>query len=222
MLRSNGIPEEQIIHFSFDDVASHRENPFKGQLFNKPNGQDVYEGCNIDYREHEVTPDKFIGAITGSDKMRSEGKKVLRSNKQSKVFMYIANHGAHGLVAFPNKEILYADDFAKAMKTMHDKGMYSEMVIYMEGSNSGSMFEDVLPDNIKIYGMAASGAKESAFGTYCYPDDKVNGEHIGTCLGDVFSVNWIEDTEKSDLTKEDLDTQFNRVKALTKDFSRVS
>lgn len=42
IMRNNGIPEEQIIVMSFDDVAMDNENPFKGQLYNKPDGKDVY------------------------------------------------------------------------------------------------------------------------------------------------------------------------------------
>ena len=50
VLRNNGIPESNIIMMAFDDIANDTENPIKGKLFNKPNGQDVYAGCNIDYR----------------------------------------------------------------------------------------------------------------------------------------------------------------------------
>src|SRR5688572_22247897 len=50
VLRKNGIPESNIIVMSYDDVAADSENPFPGKLFNKPDGQDVYAGCKIDYR----------------------------------------------------------------------------------------------------------------------------------------------------------------------------
>ena len=56
LMKKNGIPEDQIIMMAYDDVANDPENPFPGQLFNKPNGQDVYKGCNIDYKGEEVTP----------------------------------------------------------------------------------------------------------------------------------------------------------------------
>ena len=66
---------------------------------------------------------------------------------------------------------------------MHDKGMYGEMVIYIESSEASSIFEGLLPANIKILGLAAAEYRENAFATYCYPDDMVNGRHMGTCLG---------------------------------------
>lgn len=50
IMKKNGIPEEQIILMAYDDVANNYENPFPGKLFNKPDGEDVYAGCNIDYK----------------------------------------------------------------------------------------------------------------------------------------------------------------------------
>ncbi|TNV79357.1 hypothetical protein FGO68_gene122 [Halteria grandinella] len=223
LTENGGIPKEQVIHFSFDDVSRHRENPFKGELFNKPNGPNVYEGCSIDYREKDVTPEKFIKALTGNKEMENQGNKVLKSNRESKVFIYLANHGAHGLLAFPQLDYLFADEFVEALKLMKDKGLYGEMVIYMEGSNSASIFEDLLPEDIKIYSLSAAGPKETAFATYCYPNDLVKGgEHIGTCLGDLFTANFIEDSEKSDLEKETLSMQFKKVRANSKAFQTVT
>lgn len=43
----------------------------------------------------------------------------------------------------------------------------------------------------------------------------VNGVSIGTCLGDEFSVNWMEDTEAGGRYSETLDDQFAIVKAKT-------
>jgi len=57
------------------------------------------------------------------------------------------------------------------------------------------MFENLLPDNIKIYAQSAANPHESSWATYCSPDSVVNGVNIGTCLGDLYSVAWMEDTE---------------------------
>ena len=42
----------------------------------------------------------------------------------------------------------------------------------------------------------------------------VNGKHIKSCLGDLFSVNFLEDTDKGDY-KQTLDHQFETIKRLT-------
>lgn len=173
ILKNNKVPEDQIIHFSFDDAVADRENPFRGQLFNEPNGEDVYEGCKIDYRRDQVTTDNFIGAITSNQTMANLGQKVLKSGTKSKVFIYIVNHGATGLLAFPNDEYLFADDFMNALMLMKEKGLYEELVIYLDGTQSGSMFNGILPKNISVLAVTATNENQSAFGAHCFPNDVV-------------------------------------------------
>ena len=72
-----------------------------------------------------------------------------------------------------------------------------------------------LPRDSMIYAVSAANTPESSWGTYCSPNDVIQGKHIGTCLGDLFSVNFIEDVEASDLSQYTLDQQFQKTKSLT-------
>lgn len=78
---------------------------------------------------------------------------------------------------------------------MSENSMYKQMVFYIEACESGSMFEGILAENINVYAVTASNAHESSWGYYCYPDDVVNGTHVGTCLGDLFAINWMENAD---------------------------
>ena len=54
ILIKDGVPADQIITMSYNDVAKDSRNPFPGKLFNKPTpagtpGVDVNAGCVIDY-----------------------------------------------------------------------------------------------------------------------------------------------------------------------------
>jgi legumain len=75
------------------------------------------------------------------------------------------------------------------------------------------MFEK-LPNNTKIYALSAANPSESSWGCYCSPDDVVGGKHIGSCLGDLFSVNFVEDTEKGNYDNT-LEQQFKVIQQLT-------
>jgi len=79
------------------------------------------------------------------------------------------------------------------------------------------MFENVLPTNLNIYVTTASNAVESSWGCYCPPEDIVNGKSVGSCLGDLYSVNWMEDADKQTPLgmKETLQEQFVNVRTLT-------
>jgi legumain len=94
---------------------------------------------------------------------------------------------------------------------MTDNKMYDEMVLYIEACESGSMFDGLLATNTNIYAVTAANPSESSWATYCYPDDVINGRHVNSCLGDLFSVNWMEDLENSSDNPESLDTQFSRL-----------
>ena len=82
---------------------------------------------------------------------------------------------------------------------MYDNNLYKELVFYLEACESGSMFQK-LPKNWRIYATSAASPSESSWAYYCSPDDVVNGKHIGSCLGDHYSINWMEDTDRGDLT----------------------
>jgi legumain len=207
IMLNNGIPADQIIVMSYDDVATSSSNPYPGQLFNKPDGEDVRAGCVIDYDGADVTPENFLKILRNED---MGGKKTFKTNKNSKIFINYSDHGAKGLIAFPTKS-LYAKDMMEAFTFMHENGLYDEMVVYIEACHSGSMFDGLLGDDMNIYATTAAHGGESSWAYYCSPNDVVGGKRIGTCLGDEYSITWMEDTESHDTCAESLEEQFNTV-----------
>lgn len=213
ILIKNGMKAENIITFAFDDIANNSENPFPGQMFNKPNGTDVYAGCNIDYKGSDVTPENFIKVLEGD---ASVGGKYLKSTENSEVFINFADHGGVGLIAFPSS-YLYAKDFQAALDSMHTKNMYKKMVIYIEACESGSMFTEEALKGKNIFATTAANASESSWGYYCPPDDVVNGKELNSCLGDLYSITWMEDSDANKACSETIATQFEHVlKRVTK------
>lgn len=216
VVRRHGIPAENVVLMMFDDVAWHERNPYPGSLYNRPANSsaeaiDVYKGCHIDYTGVEVTPETFINVMIGNS-TGAFGKKVLNSTDQDRVFVNFVDHGSRGNVYFPHMKPLTAARLKDTMRKMHDKKMYKELVFYMEACESGSMFSSHFLKSINAYVTTAANGFESSWATYCPPLDEVNGERIGSCLGDLYSVNWMEDSDLTDLSDESLSKQFLRVK----------
>jgi len=217
--RKNGIDPSRIIVMQYDDIANNNQNPYRGQIFNKPStgpGVDVYAGCQKDYTGNTVSADSFINIITGNAAaMKGVGNgKVLNSTKDDNVFIFFTDHGGTGIIAFPVGPYLTSQRLNQALQTMNQKKMYNKLVFYLEACESGSMFEGLLPSNMNIYATTASNAVESSWGCYCPPEDVVNGKSLGSCLGDLYSVNWMEDSDAVGMD-ETLSQQFATVKQKT-------
>jgi len=120
------------------------------------------------------------------------------------------------LIAFPGRDVLHAKKLIHTLKEMHHKGMYKQLTFYLETCEAGSMFEKILPKPLPVYAVTAANARESSWGTFCGPQAKVAGKDIGSCLGDLFSVNWMMDSDNSTDPTETLVDQYKRVKDVTK------
>nr|ABO26629.1 legumain [Haliotis discus discus] len=210
ILRKNGIPEERIITMMYDDIANNRENPTPGKIINRPDGPDVYHGVKIDYREEEVNPENFLKVLKG-DKEGMVGignGRVLESGPNDHVFVNFVDHGAPGIIAFGSK-FLHASDLHHTILKMNEEQRYGQMVIYVEACESGSMFDkNLLPKDINVFATTAANAHESSYA--CYMDKERK-----TFLGDVYSVRWMEDSDKEDLSTETLTKQFEIVRRET-------
>ena len=199
ILVDRGINPDNIIVFAYDDIANNARNPFPGKVFNSPKGVDVYAGVVIDYYGEDVTPKNFLAAITGDAdgltiKDSRTNPKVLTSTENDNVYFFFSDHGSDKLIAFPSV-YLYADELNAAFQTMFEKKMYKELVFYLEACHSGSMFYNLLPNNISIYTTTAANPDESSYADYCNSQARVNGTSIGSCLGDEYSCRFMEDID---------------------------
>ena len=82
---------------------------------------------------------------------------------------------------------------------MFEKKMYKEFVIFLEACEIGSMFKHLDLSAMNAYALTATNETNPSFGTYCYPHDVVKDEHLYTCLGDLFSVNWMQYIEDNSI-----------------------
>merc|ERR1719483_1526584 len=82
------------------------------------------------------------------------------------------------------------------------------MVFYIEACESGSMFKGLLPDNVDVFATTASNATTSSYACYFDKERK-------TFLGDVYSIKWLEDSDKENIEYETLEDQYKIVKRET-------
>lgn len=216
ILRKGGLKEENIVVFMYDDIAQDEENPNPGTIINHPQGSDVYAGVPKDYTGENVTVNNFFAVLLGNKSLVTGGSgKVVESDPNDRIFIYYSDHGGPGVLGMPLPPYLYANDFIQVLKQKHAAGSYREMVIYIEACESGSIFEGLLPTDMNIYATTASNAEENSWGTYCPGMDPPPPPEYDTCLGDLYSVAWMEDSEMNNLKEETLLQQYDLVKRRT-------
>uniref|UniRef100_A0A0B6XYH1 Hemoglobinase n=1 Tax=Arion vulgaris TaxID=1028688 RepID=A0A0B6XYH1_9EUPU len=165
VVRDHGIPDERIIVMMYDDIANSTENPVPGTIINRPDGPNLYPGVLKDYTGEDVTPEVFLKVLTGDSAgiktlLGREGK-VIKSGPNDRIFVNFADHGAPGILAFP-EEMLQAEDLNNAIKKMHKNKQYKQMVFYIEACESGSMFANLLKSNISVFATTAANPDESS------------------------------------------------------------
>jgi len=208
IISAHGVPDDHIVVMMYDDLAYNVQNPTPGKIINHPNGTDVYHGVPKDYTCQHVRPDIFLQVLQGEKIDSGVGSgKTLLSGPKDNIFVYFADHGAKGLVGFGNN-LLKATDLNKAIADMYSAQKYNKMVFYIEACESGSMFKGLLPDNVNVFATTASNATTSSYA--CYFDKKRK-----TFLGDVYSIKWLEDSDKENIETETLEDQYKVVKRET-------
>ncbi|KAF6261372.1 vacuolar processing enzyme 1b, partial [Scenedesmus sp. NREL 46B-D3] len=225
VLVAGGYRPDHIVVMAYDDIANNPENPMPGKVFNKPvRGPDVYSGVRIDYKGEQVNAANFLAVLEGNAAaVANKGSgRVLASGPSDKVFLFYSDHGAAGVLGMPSGPFLYADELLASIRRKFQRHGFKEMVMYIEACESGSMFEGLLDSNMAAYVTTAANAYESSWATYC--PEFFGAASAGTnarpfpfftCLGDLYSVAWLEDAEASDLTRESLLQQYKAIKRRT-------
>lgn len=206
LLYKHGIPEKRIVVMTYDDLANSSANPKPGIVVSRPGGYDCYKGVPKDYTGDLVNPQNFLEILQGK-KVKGGSGKVIASESTDHVFVNIVGHGAPGLIAF-HDDILHARVFVEVIKKMKIERKFAKMVIYVDASESGSMFDGLLPNDVNVYAVTSANNQEPAYACYYEVYRK-------TFLGTVFSVNWMDHSWRKDLHTATLLDQFTTVRKET-------
>jgi len=213
IMKAGGLDDAHIVVMHYDDIANDSENPKKGTIINSPTGSDVYAGVPKDYTGAEVSAANFLAVLAGKKESVVGGSgKVIASGPNDKVFVYYADHGGPGILGMPEGETyLYGKDIVSTLEAKAAAKGFAQLVFYLEACESGSIFEGTLPANISVYATTAANAEESSWGCYCPGMAQPPPAGYNTCLGDLYSVAWMENTDAAG-RKETLETQYTLIR----------
>lgn len=200
-LRRSGMQRDHIIVLQYGDVATNTENPYPGQLFNRATGAakgiDVNADLVPDFSNSSVTKETFVDVMLGNGSHSG-----LKSGPNDDVMVWWQGHGGSGYLLLPDgssAKSLYAEQLMQTLREMHSKGRYGRLLFVLGACQSGSMFDgrSSALQEIGVFAVTAAAANEDSYPTYCCnffrkPGCNVGGKDVGSCLGDLFSVGWLE------------------------------
>ncbi|CAG2172404.1 unnamed protein product, partial [Oppiella nova] len=172
-------------------------------VVNEPNGPDVYKGVpkELSITGDEITPERFLRVLRGDN---SSGSLVINSGPNDHIFVYLIDHGSDDIVEFPNG-LLYGEELVTTIKDMHANKKFAKLVFYLDTCHAGSMFANLLPNDIDVYVTTSSSPDENSH--FCCYD-----ERLKVFVGLSYSNFWIKNTDTFDLTNETLQQQFEYVR----------
>ncbi|CAD5213643.1 unnamed protein product [Bursaphelenchus okinawaensis] len=106
------------------------------------------------------------------------------------------------------EDVITVKDMDAILKTMTENKSYKEVVFYVEACYSGSVFENIVPKYDNVLAITAANDDESSYATYC-------DRELDTCLGDWFSISWMEYSDKHDLRKTTIEEEYKMVQERT-------
>lgn len=181
-LRANGFDDDHIILILRDDLAYHEQNPEQGVIRATPDGANLYENVQIDYRADTLTTADIPLIMTGQSSAHLPV--TLNTNSHSNVLFYWSGHGMSG--AFPwlsQDDYFNAETLSTMLQAMSGADCFRKLLICTEPCFSGGVVSvsEGLPG---ILSIASCAADESSFAdTY--------STELRTWMSDRFSNNLV-------------------------------
>lgn len=178
MLKRHGYDDRHILLVVNDELADNTRNSYPGTVINEAGGENLYDGAEIDFRTHDITPTELFNyCLTSTD---------FAPDADDNVFVYWVGHGSS------NGNLLWLDQKENAVtpaafdawvNQMNAAGRYRKMLIAIETCYSGATAEALTADGALC--ITAAGAHEVSV-VHGEEEDNV----LGVYLADEFSYRF--------------------------------
>ena len=137
-LKAQGFDDDHIILIMEDDIAHHAKNLHPGVMKITSDGDNLYEGVEIDYKMSDLYSADIDNILTGEKTARTPV--VLETTENDNVFVFWSGHGEYKSLIY-NEQEFRASEVRSMLETMHEKKRYRKLFFVMETCFSGSVAE---------------------------------------------------------------------------------
>ena len=140
---------------AYDDIAFNEKNPYQGRVFHDYGLRDVYKGVKIDYtkKKRNINTKSFLDVLRGDKEavksLTSSTGRVLESEPDDNVFVFLSDHGKSGYVPMPGGKAMKARELNAALASMHKGKNFNNLVFYMDTCCSGSSLRVSCPATLE-------------------------------------------------------------------------
>lgn len=139
-LKLAGYDDEHIVLIMEDDLATHPNNPYPGEIFITDGGENVYRDVKIDYKLSDLNPNDLIDIMTG--RFSNRLPEVVKAGEQDNVFLFWSGHGVPSALCWDEEAIGLTTDMARTLfQTMYERKCYRKLIGFIETCYSGSVFK---------------------------------------------------------------------------------
>lgn len=139
ILKASGYDDDHIILILEDDIANNRLNPQYGVVKVRMDGENLYQGIELDYKLADLFPQDIVSILSGQ---RSERlPRVIRATENDNVLVFWSGHGTPGgFVWRDNRGEFTRWDMKTMMEQMNEGGKkYRKMLWLVETCYAGSV-----------------------------------------------------------------------------------
>lgn len=138
VLKKNGFTDDEIILIMADDIANNANNPYPGQIFRTPDGENLYKDIKIDYKLDELTPSDLKNILLG--KSSKNCPVVLDSDDGDNVLFVWSGHGKQGSFLWgENTKGITGEFISGLFREMNSSGRYRKLFGIIEACYAGSV-----------------------------------------------------------------------------------
>lgn len=183
MLKRFGYDDEHILLIMADDIAYHPNNPQQGVVQHVPNGENLYEGIEIDYRLSEISPEIFQRILLG------EMENSLHADSDDNVLLFWSGHGERGNWVW-REEGKFSDELLReTLDRMAQEQKYRKLLGLIETCYSGSM--GMMTEGIPGVLFVTAANEQETSKAECYSTD------LGVWMTNRFTTTLLDCIEKN-------------------------
>ena len=166
LLRDRGIPDENILLFSGDNIACNSRNNDPGTVtcYDGQRETNIYNSLELDYKNDEVSTKNWLDVLRKRYHPSLPFRKRLLSDSNSALFVFMSGHGGDYYHKIQDKGIMSYDEFARAIRELYAKQGYHDMLIISDSCGSFTIFDAIDEPNIIMLGASLKGELSHSFG----------------------------------------------------------